>query len=259
MISRSVPHTRVRSPLLDLVRLTRVVRRPTTGTEPVEVFATATDAPHLAAVGGSAALGICPDSPVRTRPLAPGSPPEDLAAALRARTARITLVSLPLGPGTEHRTRLLHEELDRASEHGTLVIASGATPGPVAAHPWVLPVLSCAASGRASWFVDQEPGAEPRGVFAPGEDVPGPLGPATGNGVAAAVVACTAALLWSLFPTARAAQLRSALLIGATNPRRSGPPLLDAERAHEFLARYAQTPRTDDRAENPVRPRGPGC
>ncbi|GAA2999927.1 hypothetical protein [Actinokineospora diospyrosa] len=221
---------RVRSPLLDLVRLNRVVRWGQ-GAEPVEVIATEADTPYLSGVGGSAGLSINPLSPVLTRPLGQARPPEDLAEVLRAVTTRIALVSLAVGEGDEHP---LHAALDDTAARDILVITAGDTS--VADHPWSIPVLSCTPSGRPSWFVEPDPDA--RGLFAPGEEVPGPQGPTTGNGVAAAVVAATAALLWTLFPSATATQLRSALLIGTTT-RRVGPPLLDAERAHEQLAHYA--------------------
>ncbi|MBM7774599.1 subtilisin family serine protease [Actinokineospora baliensis] len=140
-------------------------------------------------------------------------------------------MSLAVGEGDGQS---LGAALDDMAGRGVLVVAAGDTR--VADHPWSIPVLSCTPSGRPSWFVDADP--EARGLFAPGEEVPGPQGATTGNGVAAAVVAATAALLWTMFPCATAAQLRSALLIGTTT-RRGGPPLLDAERAHEQLAHYA--------------------
>ncbi|RLK58642.1 hypothetical protein [Actinokineospora cianjurensis] len=221
---------RVRSPLLDLVRLTRVVRWGS-GAEPVEVIATEADTPFLSGVGGEGGLAINPMSPVVTRAVGQARPPEELAEVLRAVTARIALVSLAVGEGDEHPLRAA---LDDTATRDILVVTAGDTA--VADHPWTIPVLSCTSSGRPSWFVDPDPDA--RGLFAPGEEVPGPQGPTTGNGVAAAVVAATAALLWSMFPTATAPQVRSALLIG-TSHRPSGPPLLDAERAHEQLAHYA--------------------
>ncbi|MCP2303251.1 hypothetical protein [Actinokineospora globicatena] len=221
---------RVRSPLVDLVRLTRVVRWGS-GAEAVEVIATEADTPFLSGVGGRDGLAINPLSPVLTRAVGQSRPPGELAGVLRAVTARIALVSLAVGEGDEHP---LHAALDDTATRDILVVTAGDTA--VADHPWSIPVLSCTPSGRPSWFVDPDPDA--RGLLAPGEEVPGPQGPTTGNGVAAAVVAATAALLWTMFPAATASQVRSALLIGASH-RPSGPPLLDAERAYEQLAHYA--------------------
>ncbi|SDC08137.1 hypothetical protein [Actinokineospora iranica] len=242
MISSADLRHRARSPLLDLVRLTPVMRRGAgAGPVSVEVVASAEDTPFLAAVTGFSALSICPLSPVVTRSVAQGCGPAELAGVLDvAGSARVLLVSVPLVDGTTRENRVLHEVLDEAAVRGVPVVAAaGAASSVLTRHPWVLPVLSCTASGRVSWFVDLDPDVEPRGLLAPGEDVPGPHGAATGNGIAAAVVAGAAALLWSLFPKACGGQVRSALLIGATHPRRFGPPLLDAERAHEFLSRHA--------------------
>ncbi|WP_146108063.1 hypothetical protein V5P93_003393 [Actinokineospora auranticolor] len=223
-----------RSPLLDLVRLTRVLRGAGECEEPVEVIATPADTPYLCGVAGAAGLRICPLSPMRAHPLGQGRPPAELASALRAVTARVVLVSLTLGGGPVDGLRAA---LDDAAD--LLVVAASGPPSPLTAHPDVLPVRSCTPSGRPSWFVDLDEDDDPRGLLAPGEDVPGPRGPATGNGVAAAVVAATAALLWSRFPTADARTVRAALRIGTTPTRRIGPPVLDAERSLEFLRQYA--------------------
>ncbi|WP_026421116.1 hypothetical protein [Actinokineospora inagensis] len=195
---------------------------------PIELVSTPADAPYLTGVGGQGGLAIAPLSPMTTKALGHGRPPGELAEVLRGVEARIALVSLAVGEGDEEPLRAA---LDDVEARDVLVITTGDSV--VAEHPWTVPVLSCTSSGRPSWFVEHDPDA--RGVLAPGEDVPGPRGNTTGNGVAAAVVANTASLLWSLFPTATAAQLRAALLIGATT-RRAGPPLMDAERAHEHLA-----------------------
>ncbi|MGQ0837291.1 hypothetical protein [Actinokineospora sp.] len=224
----------VRSPLLDLVRLTPVLRRgPGAGAVPMDLVATGPDAAVLASVLGPESLAICPLCPVRS--VAPGELAATLGGLLDG-SARVVIVGASTVSGTVHEGRLLDQTLDRAAELGVPVVAAaGPHPTTLTRHAWVVPVSSCTASGRVSWFVDLD--HEPRGLLAPGEEVPGPHGPASGNGVAATVVAGAAALLWSLFPAATGGQVRSALLIGATHPRRWGPPLLDAERAYEFLAR----------------------
>jgi hypothetical protein len=228
-----------RSPLLDLVRLTSSRRRGA-GSPAVAMglVSTKDDAAVLAGVLGDDSLSICPLCPVLPHVCADGgSTPGDLAALiddLLDGPARVIAVGTTILDSAGERS--LIETLDRAAERGVLVTAAAqATPTAVTRHPWVLPVFSCAASGRASWFVDIDD--DPRGLLAPGENVPHPGGLASGNSVAAAVVAGTAALLLSLFPQATGHQVRSALSIGAIHPRRIGPPLLDAERAFEFLSR----------------------
>ncbi|HVK23995.1 MAG TPA: hypothetical protein VM677_21795 [Actinokineospora sp.] len=228
---------RVRSPLLDLVRLTPVQRRGA-GSAGVALGLVSTDKDitALAGVLGADSLSICPLCPVLPRTAE--DDPVDAIAELLDGPVRVIVLGTS---GPEDEVPGLTETLDRAAELGVLIVAPGGPLTALTAHPWVLPVVSCTASGRVSWFVDLE--EEPRGLLAPGEDVPSPTGQATGNGVAAAVVAGTAALLWSLHPDATGHRIRAALSIGAVHARRSGPPLLDAERAHEFLTRVVATSR----------------
>ncbi|WP_436498108.1 S8 family serine peptidase [Actinokineospora sp. HUAS TT18] len=220
-----------RAPQLDLVRLTSVRRRGAGSADvAVGLVATEDDITALAGVLAADPLSLCPLCPVLPRTLG-----DDLVAPLADLLDGPTRVIVVGSAGPEEEVPGLDETLDRAAEAGVLVVAPGGPLTALTCHPWVLPVVSCAPSGRVSWFVDLE--EDPRGLLAPGEDLPGPTGPATGNGVAAALVAGAAALLWSLHPDATGHRIRAALSIGAVHARRSGPPLLDAERAHEFLAR----------------------
>lgn len=233
---------RVRSPLLDLVRLPPV-RRHGAGSPDVAIglISGDDDITALAGVLSGDTLSISPLCPILPRTCAdagitPGELSIMLGDLLDGPANVITIGTGLLDPRGDrglHERRVLAETLDRAAERGVLIVAAGGPHTDLTTHPWVLPVSSCSPSGRVSWFVDLED--DPRGLLAPGEDLPGPTGPASGNGVAAALVAGTAALLLSLHPLAGGHRVRSALSIGATNPRRSGPPLLDATRAHEHL------------------------
>ncbi|SDI15564.1 hypothetical protein SAMN05192558_101383 [Actinokineospora alba] len=229
---------RVRSPLLDLVRLPPV-RRHGAGSPDIAIGLVSgdNDITALACVLTGDALSVSPLCPIlpRSCPDA-GVTPGELSVILGELLdgpANVIAIGTGLLDGGVHERRVLAETLDRAAERGVLIFAAGGPHTDLTTHSWVLPVSSCAPSGRVSWFVDLED--EPRGLLAPGEDLPGPTGPASGNGVAATLVAGTAALLLSLHPLAGGHRVRSALSIGATNPRRSGPPLLDVTRAHEHL------------------------
>ncbi|MFC5288410.1 hypothetical protein ACFPM7_15215 [Actinokineospora guangxiensis] len=196
----------------------------------------------LAAVLSAEPLALCPLSPVVVQPTGvAGASPGGLAvavAALVADGARVVLVGTPIGDGHERERRDLVAVLDAAAAAGVIVVAAaGAGPVELLGHSWVVPVASCSGSGRLSWFVEFEDAQ--RGLLAPGEGVPGPMGVVSGNGVAAAVVAGAGALAWGMFPEATGAQVRSALLIGSVHVHRSGPPLLDVARAVEFLERLA--------------------
>ncbi|GAA4409794.1 hypothetical protein GCM10023148_00560 [Actinokineospora soli] len=160
---------------------------------------------------------------------------------LLAEGVRVVLVGTPISDGSERERRALVAALDAAASAGVpVVVPAGSGPAELVGHAWVLPVASCSSSGRLSWFVEFEDAQ--RGLLAPGQDVPGPLGSASGNGLAAAVVAGAGALVWGMFPGASGAQVRSALLIGSLHAHRSGPPLLDVARAVEFLERLAVAP-----------------
>ncbi len=231
-----------RSPWVDLVRLTRLIRR-CGGSQPVSVGLAASfaDAPVLAGVSGSAGLGIVPESPVRVWGVGRGV--GDVASAVRSMVAAevgVVLVSAVARSAPRSHRVAVGAALDEAAAAGVPVVAAaGVSLCEVTEHPWVVPVFSCSVVGRPSWFAEWEDEDEvPRGVLAPGEEVPGPLGAASGNGVAAAVVAGAVALLRTLEPGAPGGLVRSGVVVGAVeSPYRAAPPLLDAERAWEFVRR----------------------
>ncbi|MGW5049703.1 hypothetical protein [Actinokineospora sp. NPDC004072] len=237
---------RLRSPLLDLVRLSAARRRGAGSPEvAVGLVAEPVEAGVLAAVLSAEPLAVCPLSPVLVRPTGvAGATPGGLAVAvseLVAEGVRVVLVGTPVTDGSERERRALVAALDAAAAAGVPVVVPAASgPAVLTGHGWVIPVASCSASGRLSWFVEFEDAQ--RGLLAPGQDVPGPMGPASGNGIAAALVAGTGALLCGMFPAASGAQVRAALLVGSLHAHRSGPPLLDAQRAVEFLERLAVAP-----------------
>ena len=85
------------------------------------------------------------------------------------------------------------------------------------------------------------------GLAATGEDIESLAatgGTATFDGTSAAVplVTGTLALLWSLFPTAGAAQLRLAVA-GRVRRRSVTPPILDARAAYQAMAVYNERTR----------------
>jgi subtilisin family serine protease len=108
-------------------------------------------------------------------------------------------------------------------------------------HRWVVPVAAYDNGGRP--MVSSNLGASigRRGLGAPGEEITS-LGigaePRTAGGTSAATpfVSGTLALLWSAFPTAPAALIRSVITEAAGSRRVTVvPPLLNAWAAHERL------------------------
>jgi subtilisin family serine protease len=111
-------------------------------------------------------------------------------------------------------------------------------------HPWVVPV---AAYGRDAspltgsnlgWSIGM------RGLGAPGEDVltlgrSGKPVRTSGTSIATPIVAGAAALIWSAFPSAPAAEVRRALVGPLTHRRSIAPPLLAAEAAYQRLSAAA--------------------
>lgn len=211
----------------------------------------------LGARRGSRAPALCPACPLLVRPVfleaekeTPSTTPPELAIAIQEviqAGARIINLSLALTRGSAGQDQSLGEVLDWAAKQGVLLVAAAGNDGRVSStsltrHPWVLPVISCDAGGHPSPFANLSGSAARHGLMAPGERLSslasdGGMRASSGTSFATAVVTGAAALLWSLFPDARAHEIKSALL-SAASPRRSVvPPLLDAERAYQLMAR----------------------
>jgi subtilisin family serine protease len=140
---------------------------------------------------------------------------------------------------------MLEESLNFAARNGVLVIASAGNQGTLGSsaitrHPWVIPVT---AYGLRGWPMSQANVGRSvgmRGLGAPGEAIEslavgGGMATLAGTSFAASFVTGAAALLWSEFRSASAAEVRAALVEG---PRRTVvPPLLKASAAYEALAR----------------------
>jgi subtilisin family serine protease len=213
----------------------------------------------LAARRGAEAPAIAPDCTLLVRPifleaagtaeLASASPAELAAAIVDCvhAGARILNLSVALTGHVFGAERELDEVLESTRRRGVLVVTAAGNQGSLGSstitrHRWVIPTVAYAQSGRPLAASNMSRAIGLGGVGGPGDGVLSlsPGGGSTvssGTSIAAPFVAGAAALLWSLCPTAGAAEVKRALLSSAVRrPRTIIPPLLDAWRAYEVLS-----------------------
>lgn len=235
----------------------------TTSTEPLReslalLHGTAV-ASVLAARRDSYAPAICPACTLLVRPIfeaarerLDGVPATTLTVLAQAIVecveagARLLNLSVGLIQSSASGQQELREALTYAQERGALLITAAGNQGSIGGslltrHPSTLPVVACDLQGRPLDYSNLGASTGRRGISAPGSALPG-VGLSgspfllSGTSAAAPLVTGTAALLWSLFPTASTAQLRYAITGAWSPPRiRLAPPLLDAWRAYQFL------------------------
>jgi subtilisin family serine protease len=204
-------------------------------------------------------MAICPDCTLLVRPIfsdesavdaqVPSATPAQLAESIVDvidAGARILNLSVALVGSSARGGGELEEALNHAARRGVIVAAaagnqahlSGST---VTRHPWVIPVVACDRRGRPTGESNIGLAIGRRGLGAPGTHVAtlgleGATQTFHGTSAAAPFVSGTAALLWSLFPTASATDIKSALVGSSAGARRAiVPPLLDASAAYERL------------------------
>lgn len=213
----------------------------------------------LAAQRGSVAPAICPGCTLLVRPIfgeakaepepVPSATPEALAQAILecvAAGARILNLSLALVQRSRRGESALEFALDDAARRGVLLVAAAGNQGTVGGslitrHPGIVAVAACDGTGRPLPQSNLSRSMGRHGVSAPGEAIislgtDGKPLTMSGASVAAPLVTGTIALLWSEFPTATAAGVRSAIARSAAARRTSVvPPLLNAWGAYQLL------------------------
>src|SRR5262249_49484770 len=188
----------------------------------------------LFATRGSVAPAICPHCTLLVRPIfsetktangqMPSATPEELAQAILDcidAGANVLNVSAGLAHPSIKGERVLEESLDQAAKRGVIVIAAAGNQGTLGStaitrHTWVLPVVAFDLHGRPMGLSNLGNSIGRLGLGAPGAGVTS-LGaegkPLTSGGTSAAApfVTGAAALLWSEFPTASAADVKFAI------------------------------------------------
>jgi subtilisin family serine protease len=201
---------------------------------------------------------ICPGCTLLVRPIfsasggeaggMPNAEPEALANAMidciRA-GASILNLSISLAALSRSANDALAQALNYAASAGVLVVAAAGNDGTIYSsaithHPWVIPVAACGQAGVPLGTSNLSPSLGRRGLLAPGDRITslGPNGqPMTLSGTSFAVpfVTGSAALLWSVFPDASAAELKMAIVPQASRRAAIVPPMLDAAAAHQRL------------------------
>jgi len=215
----------------------------------------------LAARRGSGAPGICPNCSFLVRPIfsessssngdGPAASPGELATAVLDAVhagARIINLSASLVAHSSEGEGPMTGAFHYAARRGVLIVAAAGNQGgvggsPITNHPWVIPVTACDQHGRPLQGSNLGASIGRYGLAAPAEGIKsvksgGGLESFNGTSAAAPFVSGTIALLWSEFPRATAADLKTAVTHPAGNRRTSiVPPLLDAWAAYQVLSR----------------------
>ena len=161
--------------------------------------------------------------------------------------ARVINLSVALQGPSPSGGRSLQDALDFALRRGVVVVAAAGNQGAVGGsvitrHPWVIPVIAYDLKGRPMNLSNLGASIGRCGLGAPGEAVTslGVTNPLTMGGTSAATpfVTGAAALIWSEFPAATAAEVRSAVRMAAA-PRRTTivPPLLSAWASYQTMSK----------------------
>jgi subtilisin family serine protease len=214
----------------------------------------------LSAKRGSVAPAICPNCTLLVRPIfsetirslqMPSATPEELATAIIEIVdagARLVNLSIALVHPSSRGEQRLEEALDYAAKRGVISVAASGNQGTIGSsvitrHPWVIPVVACDIQGRP---VDQSnlgSSIGRQGFCAPGDNITslgaeGKHVTLGGTSVAAPFVTGAIALLWSVFPSATATEIKLAVT-RSTGSRRITvvPPLLNAWAAYQAIAK----------------------
>jgi subtilisin family serine protease len=223
----------------------------------------------LCAKRGFSAPAICPGCTMLLRPIFmdetrrtnnkgvnkdiifPSTAPEELSEAIIEVVdggARIINLSLGLSTSSLMTYPTLQEAYDYARRHEAIILAASGNHGNIGGisllnNQWIIPVAACNENGLLDPISNFGQSIGIRGLMAPGINITstssgGGYIQMSGTSFAVPFVTGALALLWSIFPKARTAEVIRALrpAVSSYGPRKSIiPPLVDIEAAYHAL------------------------
>ena len=213
----------------------------------------------LSAKRTSDAPALCPGCTLLIRPIfteatvaneqMPSAKTEDLVIALHDcfnAGANVINLSAALVQSSTREQYAIEEVLNEAARRRILVVAAAGNQGTVGStsitrHQWVIPIAACDQNGKLLPMSNLGASIGKRGLLAPGSGVTSLANRSSssligGTSVATPFVTGTIALLWSLFPTATASQVKLAVTHATVQRRKTVvPPLLNAVSAYNIL------------------------
>jgi subtilisin family serine protease len=226
----------------------------------------------LSAKRGSPAAAICPGCTLLLRPvfidetlgtnnkginsdiIFPSTTPEELSDSIIEVVdagAHVINLSLSLSTSSLMKYPILQEAYDYARHRHTIIVAAAGNQGNLGAsslinNHWVIPVAACDEKGVLDPISNFGQSVGIRGLMAPGINLTstssgGGYLQMSGTSLAAPFVTGAIALLWSIFPKARAADIIQAIRPVASSYGHNKsiiPPLVNIESAYQTIRKF---------------------
>ena len=204
------------------------------------------------------APGICPKCTLLLRPIFnefcincnttdhPNANPEELVKAIKEvidQGARIINLSIGTTILSTKDYRIIYDAYDYALKHDVIIVISAGNSGNMGRvtlidHSWIIPVTACDEKGLLYEKANFGRFISRRGVMAPGKNIistlaGGGYSTRSGTSFAAPFVTGKIALLWSIFPNAKARDILNVIV--PTKRKSIIPYVLNAEESFRIL------------------------